>query len=251
MGSFLRSEMCLSLPFSYLHVILQPHIHPSSQAKSPQTIKMVPYKKTSPIPIPPLMHPLPTPSQYARSAWLIPVRGNFPWDGSTPAVILDSSVQLPIPADAQAGEPIVWTHSSLASFWSFLLGVQEARSVGSIGLSFHASQSYARVSQSTFSLNTTSLMPGAGNQGVLEFNTVSDRGSVTTTTPASHIILSNVDHIKVYHDTLNAMHVRNIFHIWSYTAQPLTSSNEPEKIRLLKGARLALVDERSRGILIS
>jgi hypothetical protein len=61
-----------------------------------------------------------------------------------------------------------------------------------------------------------------------------------------------VDHVKLYHHAPNAMYLRNALHVWAYQADaPIEGGEKPEKIRLLKGARLALVDERSKGILIS
>lgn len=66
----------------------------------------------------------------------------------------------------------------------------------------------------------------------------------STTNPRS--LLSTLDYIKIYHEGLNAMHLRNMLHLWSYTEPQLS-----RKIRVLKGATLALIDERSRGILLS
>ena len=79
-------------------------------------------------------------------------------------------------------------------------------------------------------------------------------------------MLLEVDHIKVYHDVTCALHIRNVLDAWGYPNTTLDGSfeahgrdkntgkdNRPKtkKIRILKGAKLVLVDERSKGVLIS
>ena len=54
-----------------------------------------------------------------------------------------------------------------------------------------------------------------------------------------------VDYIKVNHDAPCRLYVRSALDAWSFQA------GDTEKIRLLKGARLVLVDSCSRGIQIS
>lgn len=61
--------------------------------------------------------------------------------------------------------------------------------------------------------------------------------------------LSVVDYVKVNHDAFCRLHVRNALDAWSYEVRDMDGS--VKKIRLLKGARLVLVDARSRGIQIS
>jgi len=163
--------------------------------------------------------------------------------------MFSSSRAVPARPYPKNGLSMTWTHSSLRSFWAFLLDVREKRASGVIGLSFHASRNDAQTSQT---VNTTSsLIPEHGNQQTPEPHLIFETGTIATTISAHRVVLSNVDHIKVYHEASNAMHLRNLFHLWSYVVSPSTVSQPQEKIRVLKGARLALVDERSRGILIS
>jgi hypothetical protein len=89
--------------------------------------------------------------------------------------------------------------------------------------------------------------------------------------------LPAVDHIKVYHDVTYAMYLRNVLDAWGYHFQSLshqipdggdgisrvdgghgqrdnirpTTEEKAEKVRMLKGAILALVDESSNGVLLS
>jgi hypothetical protein len=56
-----------------------------------------------------------------------------------------------------------------------------------------------------------------------------------------------VDHIKVYHDAANSMQLRNLLDAWAFQSGEAGA----HKVRLLKGARLVLLDERSKGMLVS
>ena len=58
-----------------------------------------------------------------------------------------------------------------------------------------------------------------------------------------------VDYIKVNHDAPCRLYVRNALDAWSCEGRDTDGC--VKKIRLLKGARLVLVDARSRGIQIS
>jgi hypothetical protein len=72
-----------------------------------------------------------------------------------------------------------------------------------------------------------------------------------------------VDHIKVYHDVEYAMLLRNVWDAWGFLpqvkgAEVVIDQNKwaggdakLKKIRILKGAKLVLVDERSKGVLLS
>lgn len=189
------------------------------------------------------------PSPHARSAWLVPIRGNLPWDDCTPAIILASSHKLPCPSQ-KTSDPITWTHASLASFWAFLLNLRATCNVGPIGVSFHASR--PPLPQVGSSHNTVSSVLGLGNQAAFESRATTTPRSTATPTPSSRPPLSSVDHVKIYHKAPTAMYLRNALHVWAYQAEASIEHGEmPEKIRLLKGARLVLVDERSKGILIS
>ena len=65
----------------------------------------------------------------------------------------------------------------------------------------------------------------------------------------SNVNFSTVDYIKVNHDAPCRLYVRNVLDAWSYEVKDTDGC--VKKIRLLKGARLVLVDARSRGIQIS
>ncbi|KAJ7291040.1 hypothetical protein C8J57DRAFT_1163042 [Mycena rebaudengoi] len=221
---------------SLRNVIPQPHIFPS-KASTTSVSSVPPYSKTKPIPIPPHTHPLPAPSPYARRAWVIPARGSLPWRHATTAALLLDSTDLPEPPDPQSYNEIAWTASALASFWDFLLTIRERGKHGSIGISFNVSQYSSSSSQPTYS-----EVSGMGAQ--VSSIDLQPAPSTASSVPLS-VPLMFTDHIKLYHEAPNSMQLRNILDAWVF------ESGEGTKIRLLKGARLALLDERSKGVLVS
>ncbi|KNZ81086.1 hypothetical protein J132_03076 [Termitomyces sp. J132] len=137
---------------------------------------------------------------------------------------------------------IVWTPMSIRSFWDFLLEIKASGSAGAVGLSFHASRNVPSISQSNHTVS--SVVPGHQRSMVVS-NATSQPESIKPNVPLRALFL-NLDYIKIYHEGLHAMHLRNMLHLWSYTEPQLS-----RKIRILKGATLALMDERSTGILLS
>ncbi|RDB19699.1 hypothetical protein Hypma_013212 [Hypsizygus marmoreus] len=272
----------LILDLNPLHTIIpQPHIHaspyiptPTPTQPKPKPTKMTPYAKIPPTPIPPHVFPLPpaSSSPYARNAWLVPIRGAFPWEGCTAAVVLDpSSSVIPIPVPVNKHAVIAWTHGSLNKFWAFLLGVRDAHTLGPVGVSFHAAAPSQFRSQSQ--LSSVRYTPGAGGQLHTKSESESEfdqSAAPTTRTVVTRAALANVDYVKVYHEAAYTMYLRNVLHLWGYVVgsedvgegrveeegeekekEEVGKKEKEKKIRLLKGARLVLVDERARGVLVS
>ncbi|KAJ6618736.1 hypothetical protein B0H10DRAFT_2028922 [Mycena sp. CBHHK59/15] len=225
---------------SLRNVIPQPHFFPSKASGSTKVLQVPSYTKTRPIPIPPHADPLPVPSPYGRRTWVIPVRGNLPWPHSTSAVVLLESTDPLQPPDPQTHEEITWTMAALASFWSFLLLLRERGTLGSLGLSFHVSRYFSSNSQQ--SIDTE--LPGMGTQ--IWSIDLQNEASITSSSRQLHVPLVFLDHIKLYHEAPNSMQIRSVLDAWAF--EPGDTSG---KIRLLKGARLVLLDERSKGILVS
>jgi hypothetical protein len=240
--------------FHSTNFAMQPHVHPS-RGSSDTTLDIPRYIAKNPIAIPPYTLPF-SASPFSRSAWLIPIRGSLPWEGSTPALVLDPTYSMPASPDPNTGNPIMWTHASLVSFWLFLLHVQKTRRLGALGISFQPSNSGSPFTSSDpeTAWGSLSLISGIGNQAGLESHVSCEGRSMVTASPASYVTLSNVDHIKVYHEAPNAMHVRAVLFSWVYPPLFLSEQNDTDRlpsIRVLEGARLVLVDERSQGILIA
>jgi len=163
--------------------------------------------------------PLNSFNEYSRCAWVIPVRGQLPWSGSSSAVLLDSPQDPPAPPNTQINE-FTWTTSSVKKFWEFLIGIREARNIGPLGISFHAAPSFDRSSRATRNVTTN-----ATDAGLCE------------------ISMSTVDHFKIYHDWPRSSQLRNVLHAWSF-------ESEGYRCRLFVGARLVLLDNKSRGVMI-
>jgi hypothetical protein len=253
----------------------QPHFRcaPTTKPRVPVNPLIAPFRKTTPRPISPhisstIRDYLQMP--YAQSAWIVPVRGVLPWEGCSSATVLAPTAQqegpvpdLPQPVDEM--NQIAWTHPSLLDFWSFLLAVREANTLGPIALSFYTASIRTQESSSL------SLSPEIFNhrQPVSGVSYTDDEATDSVVTAECRTPLLDVDHLKVYHDVAYAMLIRNVLDAWSYQYpvskgppehpkmnQHMDSTGKatpekPRKIRVLKGAALALVDERSKGVLIS
>lgn len=213
---------------------MKPHFYSSAgrTAVRDRPTEIPPYKKVKPVAIPPygdnvtqLLHPL---SAFARTAWIVPVRGILPWALCTQAVVLDDSEE--ITAFGKEGALIQWTNASLIKFWDFLKDAREAGNLGQVGVSFHVATARERESlMPTDAINEQSGNSALGVSGLQVWSRP----------------LSSVDYIKIYHKASNAMSLRNILDAWGQICP------HGRKIRVLKGSRLALVDERCRGILVS
>ena len=154
--------------------------------------------------------------------------------------------------DPDVPSVIFWTKGAVQALWQFLLQVREAQRFGPIGLSFH----YAAATKAEIKV----AAPTTNNATTAITTLKSQRRSGAPT-------ILDLDHIKVYHDARYAVHLRNVFHAWSYQYDEDSSGAGHEtptatmdgiehrtvvkrKVRMLKGVRLALLDERSKVILI-
>ena len=215
------------------------HVFSNFETREPSTISV--YSKTVPIPIPPYTVDTMSPPPNRRRAWLVPVRGTLPWDHATQAVVLNSglSQQVPRPSALGSSLPIVWTHSSLLEFWNLLLSLKRKKTLGPIGVSF----------------------TGAGSGSIRSLNRFIDRsdleddeGDASSTARATHKSnplpkqnpLDSVDYIKIYHNSQLSFYLRNVLDLFASGGGDGTL-----KVRVLKGARLVLVDELARGVLVS
>lgn len=190
---------------------------------------------------------------YARCAWVVPVRGLLPWEGCSAGLVINSE---------EKELEVTWTHDSLNAFWAFLVALKNAGTLGSIALSFHPAPTMNIVQRE-------SLDESVGAKGSHEFN--SDSGSNAISNSGSgrdagaeicRAPLSAVDHIKVYHDVGHAMFVRNVLDAWAFKRTGGGEEGKTDtvggesmsvarKVRVLKGAKLVLVDATSKGVLIS
>ncbi|KAF5325018.1 hypothetical protein D9619_009572 [Psilocybe cf. subviscida] len=190
---------------SLYSLIPQPHMHASPFLASKVCLSSTAYTK------PPLWTKCPPPCDDARVAWLVPVRGTLPWEGSTPAMLDDATVS----PDAR----ISWTQEALTHFWDFILDLRQSATFGSLGVAFHPA-------------NARALPPPR----------LSSPGIAL---PDPRSALPSVDFIKIYLDAGQRLYLRSVLDEWT-----LRVDGELRELSPLCGARLVLVDELSQAILI-
>ncbi|KAH0831265.1 hypothetical protein J3R83DRAFT_13899 [Lanmaoa asiatica] len=243
---------------SILDLVPQPHFiqAPAAKFQPVDTRKIPHYQKTLPTPIPPYdaaaVNQLLS-CRFRRVAWLIPVRGSLPWDGASTAVILEGTQvasRSPSPClHLPAAQPcaITWTSDSLQHLWTFLGSIQQARHLGPLSLSFHAAPADA------FSTRDIMSEPvwESNHPYYLQHSPKHITGSSDDfATDICRTHLECIDYIKVYHDVPYSLSLRNILDAYQYEPVngevPGRSGANDRKIRILKGAHLVFVDERSK-----
>ncbi|CAK5263439.1 unnamed protein product [Mycena citricolor] len=229
---------------SLRNCIPRPHMYPSTHTAL-TTSRYSTYIKSEPIAIPPYALPLPAPLPYTRRSWLIPIRGEPPWLHASTAVVLRD------PPEAiydQERNQLHWTIASVQAFWDFLKANRNRKSFGGYGLSFHITQIYGGDYTQTRSQSASWL--GGFGQPVSasdrdEDPDDEDRDASMHQGLVKHATaLTAMDHIKIYHDAQFSMEIRSLLHTWAFAC------SEAEKIPLLEGSKLTLLDERMNGILI-
>ncbi|KAI0299408.1 hypothetical protein B0F90DRAFT_1728484 [Multifurca ochricompacta] len=179
-------------------------------------------------------------STYSRVAWLIPVRGVPPWDGVSRASIAFGHLPVPWPVYLSSGD-ITWTHDSLRQFWFFLISCSKSCSethssvTGPLSLSFHTTQAVLARSQRGIASPTASgYIPANRETGM----TPPDPSPAPSAASASGTRLKDIDYIK-----------------WAYEGKGNELSEDSRTrrkgFRVLEFAKLALVNERGEGILVS
>ena len=205
----------------FLHLQLndsQPHIYPSPFLSSISQPKGRPFNRNQPVFFAPY-------SEFslhddARVAWLIPIQGAFPWGACTPGMLLDSS-ELP----SLQPNLVQWNPASLIKFWQFLLALRNSGLLGALGVSLQLSNSFGMTLGGDYSH--------------------SNPVSLSHEPMDSKTDLISADYIKLYHDASRTFYVRKAVDCWSYQTE-----SEVSKVRILKGAKIPLLDEVSIAILV-
>ncbi|KAJ3981552.1 hypothetical protein F5890DRAFT_1534938 [Lentinula detonsa] len=188
------------------------------------------------------------------------------------------------------GPTIKWSHLALAEFWKYLNTLRDLNNLGSLGISFHPAQSASvrleREKEKLALLDSSEMQPGLHPPyttlplSSVIVNLQSGQSSITSgTRPLS---LRDCDYFKVYHDSNISMHLRRALDLFTFrldseeeeqseqsgefgmtfpessNSSGLTGKEEGGSMRrkkpkycLLRGARLVLVDDRSKGVLIA
>ncbi|KAK1233094.1 hypothetical protein PQX77_003734 [Marasmius sp. AFHP31] len=232
---------------SLYRVFPQPHMHVFSNFEAHRPSSVLTYSKTDPIPIHPYTINTMSSPPNRRRAWLVPVRGTFPWDHATHAVVLDPGFSPQIPRSSTSGLslPIVWTHSSVLEFWNLLLSFKRKKTLGPIGISFTGAGSGGLrhlnrlIDRSDLEDDDDEGPPSSATRETLDLEPAPKRNS-----------LDSVDYIKIYHNSQFSFHLRNVVDRFAFEIDA-GDGGGVLKVRVLKGARLVLVDELSRGVLVS
>ncbi|KAG6334708.1 hypothetical protein ID866_4387 [Astraeus odoratus] len=240
--------------------IPQPHFIPSrgNTFGLLDTTRLPPFSKVHPIAVPPytaLAVSELLESQYRRGAWLIPIRGQMPFEEASMAVIVQSPKAVGLDTDYPhlVGHKIVWTPEILVDFWNFLLGLQRSTKLGPISLSFHPAPS-------DMIFTASEPIEESTNNPYHQFHQHSSRWKVTigsSPTPSDGFApyvyrarLEAVDYIKVYHDIPYSLSLRNVLDAYQYklgdASTACSKMGDSGNFRVLKGARLAFMDERSK-----
>jgi hypothetical protein len=203
-------------------------------------------------------------SRYSRIAWLVPVRGVLPWAECTSAVLLDQEEDSNPGSDAQyvassilesrVNKEMVWTQPAVCSFWEFLLQLREAGVLGPLALSFQPAveppPSLTPTPAPPYSLTglaTPPEEPAQASQRSLHFN------SRTGDDPRS--TLRKADYIKITLDAPFALYVRNALDAWWFSESDSSGQSHAlpghikKRNRILRGAKLVVVDEQGQGVL--
>ncbi|KAH9931945.1 uncharacterized protein B0H18DRAFT_71441 [Fomitopsis serialis] len=205
--------------------------------------------------------------EYARSAWIVPIRGKVPWRGCSAATVLEPKQASkqgyfgalgprgphdPAPNDNPDSQ-IVWTHDALVAFWAFLLQLRAGGALGPLSLSFDVARTQPEPSTSS---TTRGVVVGHAVDSTPNGPGSTARTSSSNPSQDVRSTLLGMDHFKIYHDTRYTINLRHVLYAWSYEPRHSEAVEEifgsaipKDKIRMFKYARLVLLDERSKAIL--
>ncbi|KAI6163595.1 hypothetical protein EDD17DRAFT_479952 [Pisolithus thermaeus] len=253
---------------SIAEIVLQPHFLPTHAIKFPDLdLEKCPrFSKAHPLPVSP--YTASTVSEllrrkYRRGSWLIPIRGQVPSEDASMAVLVQSPDDIAL-VSQYPRHKIIWTQEILVDFWDFLLRLQQATQLGPISLSLHATSSDTIIAASTASNATEEI----ANNPYHQFHQYCFKSSTTigSSLPPPNIFLpyvymaqlETVDYIKVYHDVAYSLSLRNVLDAYRY-GRPRPAAvgggdasmqSCPGNFRVLKGARLAFMDEHSKAAFV-
>jgi hypothetical protein len=217
-------QVCSTTSYSaYIEVYRQPHLHISPFLLTVPPPKGQPFDRNKPAFVAPYSNF--SLQDHARVAWLIPIRGIFPWSGCTRASLFNG----PMPPSVE-DDLISWNRASLVKFWQFLLDLQKSGSLGALGVSLHVAKlrkANSDESRRVVITNSTSTPKDLLPQ------------------PEYHRRCSAVDYFKIYHDASRTFYVRKAVDCWSYQFE-----SDGTKVRVLKAARFPLLDDVSTAILV-
>ncbi|KAL4067405.1 hypothetical protein V8B97DRAFT_913968 [Scleroderma yunnanense] len=248
---------------SIVNSIPQPHFMPTCSTKVPvlDTAIFPHFSKGHPQPVPPYTTSSVSEllrSEYRRGAWLIPIRGQVPLEHASLAVIAQSPQDMALVSDLVhlASHKIIWTREILIDFWNFLIKLQQAANLGPISISLHAAPPDSIFTADTASDPTEESANNPYYQ--LHRHYSKSRTTIGSSFPRDNFEpyvyraqLEALDYIKIYHNVPYSLSLRSVLDAYQYQPGDTDTSGaltigDPGKSRVLKGARLAFMDERSK-----
>ncbi|KZV67722.1 hypothetical protein PENSPDRAFT_754695 [Peniophora sp. CONT] len=216
--------------------------------------------------------------------WIVPLRGTLPWAGCTRGLFTGSwkdvgvsnpktrgeagSEQL-VPAYDTDGESVTWSPDAARQLWSDLRDAvrQEGTSLGKATLSFRGARRPRLGMCAPLSPQPGDVEDRTGDATTNKGDTL--QGSEAGRAGEMRRALDEIDHIAVYCDAWRAPIVQELLYIWQYESRsselsvvgehggggtdgggPSAEGKGPVgKVRMLKGARLVLVDGLGQGVL--
>ncbi|KAI0781331.1 hypothetical protein BD413DRAFT_608492 [Trametes elegans] len=195
---------------------------------------------------------------YGRLAWLIPVRGQLPWEGTTPAVLVaDSPETVNVPPqppnhDLPCPPTIVWTRAALRNLWSFLQALRDAGNLGPLSLAFSAPPPHTTGDWRGSTATDEVRRPGGRQEPADGLPSLaprprsrppSSRASARSESDARRHRLRRCAYLEVHHDARYTRGLRGLLHSWHHR-------QDGAKVFPLRGATLVLLDERDRGLVL-
>lgn len=247
---------------SIVDLLPQPHFMASRSIKVKEldTTRFPCFSKRQPLPVPPYTAPSVSEllgSQYRRGAWLIPIRGQLPFEHASMAVIIQSLQDIGLVSELihLTSHKIIWTREILIDFWDFLLKLQQAANLGPITLSFHAAPPDSIFTADTASDPTEESTNNPYHQFRQHYSKTTIGSSLPRDSFTPYVYraqLEATDYIKVYHNAPYSLSLRSVLDAYQYRPRKADGSGTSKigdlgKTRVLKGARLAFMDERSKG----
>lgn len=181
----------------------------------------------------------------------------MPFDDASMAVITQSPQDVGLVSELihLTSHKIIWTREILINFWDFLLKLQQAANLGPISLSFHAASPDSIFAADTASDPTEESANNPYHQFRQQYSKTTTGSSLPCDSFTPYVYraqLEATDYIKVYHNVPYSLSLRSVLDAYQYRPKEADGSGTSKigdlgKSRVLKGARLAFMDERSKG----
>ncbi|KAF8574036.1 hypothetical protein K439DRAFT_1665589 [Ramaria rubella] len=182
---------------------------------------------------------------FERMAWLVPLRGCPPVEGTSPAQLYNIIPPQQFPPDGTSPRAIQWTSIAISQFWTFLLRLRETNNFGPIALAYLFSSPPRWRRRETRGKTSTNKPENAKVRQTKKYNSGEEERDEAEAT---------WEYIKIYHDSQYAMKLRSLLDCfrWEDSERERPAGKKPSlHYRVLKATRLVLVDETGDAVLVA